>query len=300
MNTKETIRRFFPFKSEATITAYAADLDAFCAYLSKSSAEESLELLFSLPESQANLLVLHYKTELYSQGQKASSINRKLSTLRSLVSIAFQSGLTDWKLDIQNEKPDAAALVLLSGQQVKDLLTAALSQSNSVKAARDHAIICLLYDLGLKRHIIADLVLSNLDLGKKILTIPALVNRAARIKALPARTAKSLSNWLVHRGNQEGLLFRHVDASKPGSSGITSTSIYRIVKNLGQTLGLNITPELVRQSAISEALRQASSVGLSESDLLAFSDHKSVQSIKQIQKKQVHHQRTLSALLAKN
>ncbi len=300
-NTTNIIKHFFPNKSESTLLAYSKDLDFFKEFLKKESARETLDLLFGLPESQANLVVLHYKTELLESGQSISSINRKLSTLRSLVKAANNEGLLNWKLTIPNEKNDnQPAITCLNKEQIILLLNTAKTQENKKKSTRDYAIIRLLFDLALKRQIIADLDLKDYDATRKTITIRLGQDLPNKVKLLPIKTVNALNSWLKYRGKDEGPLFENLDIAAKKSRGLSSTSIYRIVKQLGESVRLQVTPEEIRKASIKEVMTHAERLGISDHELLVFSDHKHTVSLKRFKNQKHKIQESLSNLVARN
>ncbi len=299
--TIDFIKTFFPEKRPSTLLAYSTDLDYFKLYLNKKSAQDAFELLINLPENQANLVVLHYKSELLQSSQSIASINRKLSTLRSLVNAARKMGLVGWKLNINNEKiENNGDFKSLSRNQIKALLNAARNQANKKKAARDYAIIRLMYDLALKRNFITCLQINHFNKTGKTLEIVTEGKRLSNLKILPKKTNEALINWLEFRGKEAGPLFNNFDVAAKKPQGISSTSLYRIVKQLGDSIGLQVTPEEIRKSAISEATMQAKILGISDQELLAFSDHKNVVSLKRFNNRKIKVQGSLSNLIAKN
>lgn len=300
-NTINIIKSFFPDKSDSTLLAYSKDLDFFTEFLKKESVQETLDLLFGLPESQANLVVLHYKTELLESGQSVSSINRKLSTLRSLVKAANKEGLLNWKLSIPNEKIDTQpSITCLDKEQINLLLNTAKNQENQKKATRDYAIIRLLFDLALKRQFIADLGLKDYDAVNKTLTIRSNAKLPAKVKLLPIKTVNALNNWLKHREAGEGPFFENLDIAAKKSQGLSSTSIYRIVKQIGESIGLQVTPEEIRKASIKEVMTHAEKLGISDHELLVFSDHKHTVSLKKFKNQKHKIQESLSNLVARN
>jgi integrase/recombinase XerC len=295
MKNIELIKNYFPGKSNATMSAYAVDLDCFAGYLGVESTYAAVNLLLGLPESQANLLVLHYKSELLQTDLKTTTVNRRLSTIRSLIKKARTLGLIDWSIDVSNETETAAVQVAgLSNSDIRRLMKAVLSQSSVKKATRDYAMLRLIYDLALKRHMLVALQLSDLDLNRKTLAFP----NEKKEKRLTKPAHDALQKWIKQRGNESGPLFMNSDSARKKCSGITATSIYRIFRGLGNSIGLQVTPEAIRNSAIAEVVKQAKRLGVSEHELLTFSNHKNTQSLKKYQKHQQKIQESLSNLVA--
>jgi integrase/recombinase XerC len=302
MNTTlDIVKQFFPDKSKSTLTAYSKDLDFFAGFLKKNTAQETLNLLLGLPENQANLVVLHYKSELLESEQSISSINRKLSTLRSLVKAAKTAGLVNWTLGVPNEKAEKQSYFkCLTKTQINAVLSAAKNQPNQKKAARDYALMRLLFDLALKRQILADLQLSDYNLENKTLHIRFGKEQTIKTKLLPIKTANALNKWLEHRNQKEGPFFQNLDSAAKKNHGLSATSIYRIVKQIGEGIDLHVTPEEIRKAAIKEVITHAARLGVSDQELLVFSDHKHSVSLKKFKDHQSKIQESLSNLVARN
>lgn len=299
-STEDLIQSYFPEKSPGTRKAYAADLDTFSSYLGTKTAKEALELLFSLPQNRANLVVLHYKAEIDNSGMKASSINRKLSALRSVVREANRMDKIPWTLEVANEKIETEATdISLAKTDIQKLIQAARFQKNPVKSARDVAIIRLMFDLALKRGCLVRLQMDDIDFENRSLKVKPDHCSEIRSKFIPAVTEKALRSWIACRGDEPGMVFLNVDRAGKGK-GISSTSIYRIVQNLGKKLGMKVTPDDIRKAAIAEAVVNAGHLGFSDHEILAFTDHKQVSSLKHFKKKQSRSQMMISSLISRN
>ena len=297
--TEEYVKSFFPGKSPGTVKAYASDLETFSSYLGTGTVEEALELLFALPLNRANLLVMHYKAEIDDSGIKVSSINRKLSALRSIVKEANRRDIVPWILEINNEK-----VVLQESSNHLDrsiilkLFTISQTQKNPAKAARDFAILRMIYDLALKRSTIAKLQLSDINSNNKTVCIQSNNGKVFRIKSIPNVTMKVINAWIYQRGTEPGPFFLNLDRAGKGE-GISSTSVYRIVQKLGMDLGLKITPDDIRKAAIVEAVTKAENLGMEDHEILAFTDHKQVSSLNRYKKQQMRSQLELSTMISK-
>ena len=105
-DAESLVDSFFAEKSEKTIQAYKRDLQTFCRYLDVPDITTAVKDLFSGSHKDANLLALRYKKHLKDKGLKARSINRHLSSLRSLIGLAQSVGMIPWSLNIKNLKVD--------------------------------------------------------------------------------------------------------------------------------------------------------------------------------------------------
>jgi integrase/recombinase XerC len=298
-STEKLIHSYFPEKSPGTRKAYATDLESFSEYLGTDSCREALDHLFSLTHNRANLVVLHYKASIDESGMKAASINRKLSALRSIVKEAKKRELVPWALEINNKKIECTQSgYSLNKSAVRSLMNAARAQKNPRKAARDYAILRCIFDLALKRSCIVKLEMDDLDVMNKVLKVKSTLPPNTRTKLIPKATVSALKGWLEYRGEASGPLFLNLDRAGKGK-GITCTSVYRIVQNLGKQKGIQVTPEHIRKAAVCEAVNNAGELGISDHEILAFTDHKQVSSLKQFKKRQAQSQLAISSLISK-
>jgi integrase/recombinase XerC len=252
---QELVSEFLNRRSANTRRAYQADLDAFADYLGLNSREEALRELIDRNQGQANALVLAYKNFLISKGLTPNTVNRRLSTLRSGIKLANQLGLVNWTINIENEKTETYRDTQGPGRTgFADMLRAVDSCRNKKKAARDKAILRLLYDLALRRGEVAGLDLEDFDSEAGTLAILGKGRTQKQILTLPETAQEALRAWIEARGDIPlGPLFVNLDRAGKGRR-LTGTSIYRIVRDIGREVGLDTRPHGIRHLAITEAL----------------------------------------------
>ncbi|MBU2511882.1 site-specific integrase [bacterium] len=296
--TQEILNEFYSGKSIDTIRAYQKDLESFSQYMGTTSIVDAIDQLLSLPDSQANLTVLYYRTQIQESGLSISSINRRISSLRSLAKKAYKYKAINWLLDLKNIKtPPQSSKREMDAHAVKSLFSSFSGRQNSKKEKRDLAILRLLYDLALKRGSVVQLDMEDLKLRSNMIFVTGLNGDQRRAKRLPPVTKKAIQEWITVRGEEPGPLFVNFDHAKKGKR-LSSTSVYRIVKEAGKQSGLSITPDELRQAAIKEALKNASRLGIEDKDVLTLTDHKSVTSLKRYLKNREEIQETLSISLS--
>jgi integrase/recombinase XerC len=292
------LSEFFINKSSQTSKSYRSDLENFRRYLNLKNINDTIAHVIYAPHSQANLIVLHYKVEMLKTGTKPGTINRRLSTIRSLVRLAYNTGLIPWRLDITNEPLSPNRLVEGDGEQIfQKVLKAAKNQKSTLKARRDTAIVRLLHDLALKRHSITALDLSDLNVSRRKLAVEIPGTKERVVKKLPLTTIKCLKNWLEIRGIKKGPLFVNFDHAGKGQR-LTGSSIYRIVKQLGTECGIKASPQMIRNAAIQKALKIANIEGIESTQLIQFSNHRNPASLRRFQSKSMDIQSAISKLLS--
>jgi integrase/recombinase XerC len=89
---------------------------------------------------------------------------------------------------------------------------------------------------------------------------------------LPVLTLEVLVAWLEVRGKAPGPLFTNFDRAGKGRR-LNPSSVYRIVRDLGEQVGVDARPHGIRHTAITEAIKLAAREGLDLSIVQAFSRH---------------------------
>ena len=273
------IRAFFNGKNESTLRAYKTDLEHFREYLGVKTLSESAKLVIESPHGQANLLALNYKTEMQRKGFKPTTINRRLSALRSMIQLANTLGMISWKLEVKNDQVESYRDTSGPGESnFQKMVTANWNQRNQQKAIRDYAILRLLHDLGLRRSSVVNLDLVDLEVEQKRLWVTLKRRSQKKMKHLPDVTLKAIMGWIEIRGKEPGPLFTNFDHAEKGQR-LTGTSIYRIIRKLGEEIGIQTRPHGIRHTAITEAIKKARDNGIGLEEVVQFSDHKDVHTL---------------------
>ncbi len=294
----KVLNGFYESKSPQTAHLYQSDLDSFKEYLGMDNLHSALINFFESPHSQANLTVLHYKSLMHRDGLKPSTINRRLSALRSLIKGARRDGHLRWELDVSNVKRASGQKITpLSIDNFEAILKLAGSQQNPLKSARDIAILRLLHDLALQRSSVVNLDYSDINFCENWISVKVPGTKSKINKLLPGKAVKSLQYWLSFRGKNKGPLFTNCDHAGKGKR-LSGTSIYRIVRQFGEKIGIETGPFGIRQTAIIKALDKAKVAGIKMADIAAFSDHQHLSSLKAYDKQRARIQQKLSDLVS--
>ncbi|MHC1698951.1 MAG: tyrosine-type recombinase/integrase [Geobacteraceae bacterium] len=276
VSTSELLRAFFSCKSAKTLIAYRQDIEDFSIFMNQPGGLNSVvETLLARGHGLANALVLSYISDMQRRGLAAATINRRLAALRSLVSLANTLGIISWKIEIGNVKSEPYRDTSGPGSDAIVRMMQYLKNWRGAKAHRDYAIIRLLYDLALRREEVASLDLKDVELERRELLVLG-KGRVEKCRlSLPKPTAEALSQWLHIRGVEPGPLFTNFDRAGKGAR-LTATSIYRLVRGLGKTVGAKVRPHGIRHSAITTACLRAQANGIPLEEVLDFSRHKDV------------------------
>jgi integrase/recombinase XerC len=269
------VERFLTRQKTSTRQAYAQDLADFARFLDAPSNQAAAFQLLAGGPGLAEQLVHDYLVQLRQRGLASATINRRLSALRSLVRLARLFHLISWTLELPGEKLERQRDTRGPGLGGVRRLLGALEEREDAKAARDRALLRLAFDLGLRRGELASLDLEHLDLEAGTVAVVGKGQEGREQLTLPPETVAVLRAWLEHRGLEPGPLFLNFDRAGKGQR-LTSTSIYRIVRELGDQVQVRARPHGLRQAAITAVL------DLSQGDVRAaarFSRHSDIRTL---------------------
>jgi SAM-dependent methyltransferase len=108
-SARELLERFLENRGDRTQLAYSADLDEFARFLGADAPAAIAQLLAAGPNA-GHRLVLDYSIDMRRRGRAASTIERRLATLRALVRTARDRGDVDWLLAVPGEEEVDAAV----------------------------------------------------------------------------------------------------------------------------------------------------------------------------------------------
>ena len=268
---QKLITLFVAGRNHNTTTAYHLDLLDFSKHLRTKSLPNATHQLLASGHHAANARATEYRCALIERGLKPATVNRRLATLRALVKLAVNLGYIDWQLrpdkvrelvyrDTSGPTPEAIAKML---QLLADQPTAL--------AARNTAILRLLFDLGLRRGEVAKLDLVDVDSVNDTIAVTTKGHPHKDTLTLPEPTRAALVSWIGFRGRQQGPLF--TSATSGRGRRITGKAIWRMTTKLGHLVGTKARPHGFRHAAITEALNQTNG---NVQAVQRFSRHKDV------------------------
>ncbi len=233
--------------SERTVDAYRDDLARLADFCGG-----SLEGLLAGGSLAGNRTVAEFRKQMIADGRAAATINRRLSAIRSLISMARALGLVEWSIAIPGVKavpyrdtrgPDA--------EQLATLFATARARTDA-KGIRDLAIVRLLFDLGLRREEVVELDAEHIADGAVWVRGKGRHDREPL--TLPAATAGAIADWVEIRGAAAGPLFRPLDNGANAGDRLTASGLYKMIRALGEKAGVKARPHGLRHAAITMAL----------------------------------------------
>lgn len=296
-DANQLIEAFLAGRNAKTIRAYSKDLVDFQTFLGARSITNAAELLLGTDHGKANLRALQYRAHLTDRKLQPATINRRLAALRSLVQMARILGMVPWKLEVQNVKSTPYRDTKGPGKEGFRSLLQTVEKKTTGKAVRDKAILRLLYDLALRSGELVALDLGDLDLAKSSVSILGKGRTEKETLTMPQPTKEALENWLQMRGRDPGPLFLNFDPAKKGNR-LTQTSLYRIIRRLGEKNGFKTRPHALRHTAITEAVKMAQMNNFGLEEVCDYSRHRSVAALMVYRDRERNVQGQLSALVA--
>ena len=230
-------------KSAATLRAYGGDLRDFAAWLAANGRAV---------EQTGRFELRRYLVELEQQGLVASSVQRKLASLRGLFGWLQQQGRIGKDPAKLLKGPRAIKRVprFLTTAEVDALLGQPFD--DTAFSRRDQALLETLYSTGCRVSEVAGMALADLDLDEGIVRVLG-KGRKQRIALLGKPACAAIAAWLPHRRE----LVRASRRSDPGSVWVnrygrplSARWVFATVVARAQQAGLqtSLTPHGLRHS----------------------------------------------------
>ena len=285
-HTAETIlRAWFEGKAEHTIRSYRHDLEDFALYFSRAlgisptlDVNEALSQLFRQSSPSAHEIVLGFRGHLQAAHLSPASINRHLATLRSVSKLGRMLGVVNggWYLEVPGVKAERRRDV--RGPSVTDVRRMLEATAGDTEGeTRDYAIVLTFYCLGLRVSELCGLTMQETDLARGTTWIKAKGRREKELVPLPKAVVDALRRYLRWRGSQAGPLFQtRGQRGKARDGRLETRSVLRIVRELGQRVGLHVWCHSLRHTSITQAAELGQKAGLGLDKILAHSRHRNI------------------------
>lgn len=245
-------------RSENTRRAYRADLVDFFGC---DPDPERVEAFLAKGTADMAYCLNAYKAGLIERGLSESTINRRLSAVKSLIKFARRLG---------HSEVDPVGLVdnerVRTYRDTTGISTAAMGRilrqpdTSTVKGKRDSAILRLLWENGLRRAELVRLDVSDFHLEARELWIIGKGRGTQRERIeLSRRLSDTILAYLAADRRleaREGPLFCSCDRRAGRGDRLTSDGLYFLVNDYARRAGISkkISPHRIRHSAITAAL----------------------------------------------
>lgn len=285
-HTAETIlRAWLEGKSEHTRRNYRHDLEDFALYLSRAlaitprlSVNDALARLFKQSSPSGHEIALGFRAFLQSAHLSPASVNRHLATLRSVSKLARMLGAVNggWFLEVPGVKAEKRRDT--RGPTVADVRRMLDATSGHTEAeTRDYAIVLTFYCLALRVSELCGLNFEDNNLDSGTTWILGKGRRERELVPLPSAVIAAIRRYGAHRGTAPGPLFRtRGNRGKARDGRLETRSVLRIVRRLGQRVGLHVWCHALRHTSITQAAELGQRAGLGLDKILAHSRHRTI------------------------
>jgi integrase len=208
--------------------------------------------------------------------------------------------LCTWFIEVPGLKPEKRRAT--AGPTVADvrrLLEATAGDTES--ESRDYAIVLTFYCLGLRVSELCGLNFEDTDLKRGSTWVLGKGRKERELVPLPRPVIDAIARYVRWRGSHRGPLFLtrgHRGRNRDGR--LETRSVLRIVRMLGQRIGLHVWCHGLRHSSITQAAELGQRAGLGLDKIRAHSRHRSIATLMVYvdQHEQQQTQRTLADLVA--
>jgi integrase/recombinase XerC len=277
--TDDVIEAWLAGRNVATRRGYLSDLGQFALWAKAPSSHAAVDALLRMNPGMANRIVLGYQAHMVDSGLSSSTINRRLSAIRSMVKFGRRIGVITWGLDTPGVKTEPRRD--MKGPDLADtrlLFRAADHSGDGKRAKRDRAIVALLFDMGLRRAELCGLDLADIEPGQEGKAAAVWVRGKGRREkqrmTVPSATSWLLDTWIEARGVLPGPLFQRCDRKEVDPDArMTGESIRAVTARLSTMAGVKrVRPHGLRHAAATTALDQ----GVRVQDVQKFTRHASL------------------------
>lgn len=227
--------------SDNTVNAYMKDLEHFEDFVVSRGIDRITDV--------SNSDIVAYLMELKKQGRSKSTVNRRLTSIRTFYKFLLREGKVreNPAEDIKSPRIEKKDIEFLSIDEVNRLMTL---PDESTKGIRDRAILELMYATGIRASELIDMKLDDLNMRMGFVKCTGEHSKARIIPiGRPARHA--LEDYvydarpvLLKKSTNEKLFVNYAGES------MTRQGLWKILKEYGEEAGLKIrlTPQVLRNS----------------------------------------------------
>jgi integrase/recombinase XerC len=243
--------------SPLTLKSYREDLTALEEYLGQIYGENLPE-----PAGIDTQLLRGYLTGMHDAGYAATTIARRLASLRSFFRFGQREGWTKGNpaRPLRTPRRPRRLPHFLSTEEIGRLLSA--PPADDAMGARDRAILETMYSAGLRVSEVVGINDDDLDFSGGVLTVRGKGKRE-RLSPLGSFAAAAVKTWLKHRdrtGAEKGP--RQPTFTNRFAGRLTTRSVARMLEKHLKTSGLDgrTTPHSLRHSFATHLLDRGADI----------------------------------------
>ena len=242
--------------SACTLKAYGTDLRAFEEYLQ--GVDESLSLLEADDD-----IVRRWVSSLMDEKKAASSVGRKLSSLRAFYSYLCNEGLVAVSpvQNIPSPKRRKRLPSFVKEQEMDAILDGAFG--DDFESQRDKLIIMLFYETGVRLAELVNLDVSSVDFSNGVIKVDGKSNRQ-RVIPFVGELREHLLSYIMVREKVAPAGETAFFVSGKGSR-VSRSCVYRLVRRILTDNGVQLSrrsPHVLRHSFATAMLNNDADLGV--------------------------------------
>ncbi len=262
-------------KSSNTVEAYRRDVREFIRVLQEAGISD--------PDAITEAAVSDYVSYLWKEGRSRSTMNRKLSAVRSFMNFLYDEGRISSNIAVNMRAPkiEKKEIEFLTIEEIEQLLAL---PDDTEKGMRDRALMELMYGTGARVSEVIDLTPERINLRIGFVNISG-EHGKARIIPLGRPCRKALEEYVEHARPEllkpkkngtaagAGYLFVNFRGEK-----LTRQGIWKIISSYAEEAGItqNVTPQVLRNSFAVHMLQNGADLKTLQ-ELMGFEDASALQ-----------------------
>ena len=247
----QNLRSFFNFLiiekglSKNTVKAYETDIKGFIKWINKNNKQS----LLNIKESCVN----QYISYLFSLKLKSSSVNRKISSLKSFYLFLLKKKLIRYSpfSEVISPKQEKYLPASMSESEVEKLLNS--PDASKEIEQRDKAMIEMLYATGVRISELVNLKITDIDMNRSVIKV---MGKGSKERLIPfgESASEALFNYLKIRKDSSS---KEVFISNRGKK-ISRVAFWQRIKVylLRENLKISISPHTLRHAFATHLLNR--------------------------------------------
>ena len=247
----QNLRSFFNFLiiekglSKNTVKAYETDIKGFIKWINQNNKQS----LLNIKETSVN----QYISYLFSLKLKSSSVNRKISSLKSFYLFLLKKKLIRYSpfSEVISPKQEKYLPASMSESEVEKLLNS--PDASKEIEQRDKAMIEMLYATGMRISELVNLKITDIDMNRSVIKV---MGKGSKERLIPfgESASEALFNYLKIRKDSSS---KEVFISNRGKK-ITRVAFWQRIKVylLRENLKISISPHTLRHAFATHLLNR--------------------------------------------
>lgn len=254
-----------------TLRAYADDIAAFEQFI---RANDEGALLEEVNYSQVRGWIVH----LVEGGLSASSVNRKMSSLKSFYKFLLRSKQIEANplLKHKSLKTQKKIQIPFSEKELQDVYTE-LEYEDNFEGIRNRLIVELFYTSGMRRAELINLKLNNYDSGNSTLKVLGKRNKERILPVLEC-TAQLITKYLTERNKLSSIVDGDMLILTSRGQKISESFVYRLINSYFSVVSVKVkkSPHVLRHTFATHLLNNGADLN-SVKELLGHASLSSTQ-----------------------